>query len=143
MALSLPTQNTDTLGNIFDANGIHIGAVPGSAADIGSGGITFPNNPSSIGTLPSLGTLPGVSTNPSSTSVNPRMDSLGLNPQGVPNVIASPGGLSNKYTTWISDHVEDVLFVIVGLLLVAAALFSLSGTKTVIQTATKAAAKFA
>lgn len=111
-------NTTDSLGNIFNASGTHVGVVPGSAADIGSGGVTFPNNPASIGTLPTLPTIPTLGTAPSSG--NPRTDALGLTPSGSAQVATNPGGYSNSITQWISAHIEDFVFIIIGILLIGA-----------------------
>lgn len=88
------------------------------------------------------------STASQSATVNPRMGALGLNPDGTPAVGAVPsltgqGSYISQITTWIQAHEEDFVFIIAGLILIAAAVFSFKGTQTVIETATKGAAKAA
>jgi hypothetical protein len=88
--------------------------------------------------LPPLG-----STSTSSATPTARESALGLGAGGTPSVATTPGGYSNAVTKWISAHVEDFVFIIAGLILVAASVFSFKGTQQVIETAGKAAAKVA
>ena len=117
------SQSTDSLGNIFNQAGQHVGVVPGSAADIGSGG-----------------TISTPTTGVAATAPSARESALGLGAGGTAQVITNPGGLANSVTTWLGSHVEDAVFVVIGLILLAAAVFSFKGVQTtVISTAKKAA----
>lgn len=72
----------------------------------------------------------------------------GLNPDGTANVAAvpsltGPGTVVSTITTWIKANLEDFVFILIGLILIGAAVFSFKGTQTVIKTASKTAAEVA
>jgi hypothetical protein len=120
------SQSTDSLGNIFDANGAHIGVVTGSQADVGSSGV------------PSAATV-----TPAAAAPTARESALGLGAGATPSVATSPGGLSNSVTQWIGSHVEDAVFVVIGLILIAAAVFSFKGVQDAAVSTAKTAAEVA
>lgn len=66
-----------------------------------------------------------------------RESSLGLGAGGTPSVVTSPGGFSNSVTQWIGSHVENLVFIIIGILLIGAAAIALGfqGTEKVVDVA--------
>jgi hypothetical protein len=66
-----------------------------------------------------------------------RESALGLGAGGEPSVITAPGGLQNSVTKWIGAHVEDAVFIIIGILLIGAAALALGfqGTEKVVDVA--------
>jgi hypothetical protein len=105
----------DQGGNLYGASGQIIGTAPPSSSAAAS----------------------------SSSSGSGRAGSLGIDPSGNPYVATSPGGYSNSVTQWISAHVEDFVFIILGILLIGAGVFSFKGTQTVVENAGKVAGKVA
>jgi hypothetical protein len=116
----LPTfgQTVDALGNIFDAAGNHIGVKPGSIADIGT-----PNR----GTATSQTSSGVPTTNASPTQANDWRAKL----QGYFDSLShsDPG----------THLLEDAIFIVLGLLLVAGAIFSFVFTFKQTQQVVKAA----
>jgi hypothetical protein len=55
----------------------------------------------------------------------------------------SPSGYIAQITAWIKANLEDFVFILIGLILIGAAVFSFKGTQTVIKTASKTAAEVA
>jgi hypothetical protein len=122
------STHTDGMGNVFDAAGNHIGVEPGSAADVGS-----------KSKLPQLPPLPSISSmSPPSTDPNDSLDSLPGS-----QIYKAAKNAVNAVKVWAALSLEDYAFMALGILLIGAALFSFKETRTVIETAAKAAGKAA
>jgi hypothetical protein len=123
-------QNTTTSnGLILAPNGNLVGVIPGSQADVGGSGIT--NNG-----LPSLAQLQAQQNNPTS-GLAAGANSTYSAPTNILQKGAQLFGLSG--TSGIS--LEDIVFVLLGLLLIAAGVFAFKSSQTIIQTAGKYASK--
>lgn len=104
--------------------------------------VITPTTATNTATGATLPTLSG-STAPD-TNATGRAGALGIDTTNPAQYAASPaGGYAPAWAKWIQAHVEDFVFIIAGLILIGAAAFSFKGTQTVIETATKAAAKVA
>jgi hypothetical protein len=153
----------DYLGGLYDSAGNSIGAVAGSAADIGSGGVTFPGLPSPAYLLnipsptapPSVAPLPSV---PNTLTQQGYNTATGQSEQAVP-ITPNSGDPTPASTSSLMDDAKNVaqnlahplnamtgliftsrfIFLVVGVILVAAGVFQFRATQTVIQTGTKAA----
>lgn len=114
------TGNTqDAYGNILNAAGQQIGVVPGSVADLGSKG-TMPT--AAMGTI-----VPAVS-------------SPGTPVDSSPSIWSKIGTLYSRGANYGESFVEDGVFIIVGLLLIAAAIFSFEPARDLAAKAAEAAA---
>ena len=148
-------QYTDTLGNIFNSDGWHIGVVPGSVADVGTSGKR---------TTPSLSPAPS-SPAPitASQTASAAAQASTAAPSSTSSPATSPGLLDSakklfSWATWAGDVVsrqdnpesgftgislEDLIFIAVGLILLAAAVgsfvFTFNETKSVSKTIVKTA----
>jgi hypothetical protein len=118
-------QTTDSYGNIFNANGQQIGVKPGSQADLGTKGV--PVTPTAPDSSPATSPMPGMvpadpaaQTPADSTSI---WSTIGNFFKGnAAHMLASATG---------ALFVEDVVFIIVGLILVAGAVFSFKPARDV------------
>jgi hypothetical protein len=118
-----------------------------------TGDTSWIDNPTGMEGLPIPIAPARPSTSTSSTStIDPfaasRAANLGVDTSGNPNVGAIPpltgaGTYISQITTWIMSHLEDFVFILIGIILIGAAVFSFKGTQTVIKTAGKAAAEVA
>ena len=139
---TLPTlqgaQTTDSLGNIFDQAGNHIGVVAGSVADIGSTGTVgkpSSNQTTSTPRTPDWGALQDWSkTHPyggqgSADTSNPIEQA-----KKATNAILHPVDTAESFI-----FTSRLIFLVIGLLLVGAGLFQFRATQTVIDTGTKVA----
>lgn len=118
---------TDTLGNIFDAAGQHIGVVPGSIADVGTVG-----NPNAKTSQSSSG-VPKTNASPTRAS-----DYLKALEEWAANLVSRSDEPDTSGVT-----LEDIVFILLGVLLIAAALFSFRTTQTFVKEFSKSAAKAA
>lgn len=127
-----PARPAVTAGNIIPASGMWNGQ---PITGIDQGGNLYGTS----GTI--IGTSPGTS------SIDPasgRAGSLGIDTSNPAQYAHSPtGGYAPKAAAWIMSHLEDFVFILIGLILIAAGVFSFRGTQTVIKTAGKAAAEVA
>jgi hypothetical protein len=123
-------QTTDALGNIFDAAGNHVGVVPGSRADLGT-----------IGKTPAIAATPVTpTTNAIGILQAPDLSSLGT------AIKSKMDGA--KVSNWLQKaffgiDLEDGLFILVGLLLIAAGLYGFSAVREVVNTAVATAGESA
>jgi hypothetical protein len=122
-----PGTTTDSLGNIFNAAGYHIGVKPGSIADQGSSGAAVAAGAAAVPATPGPAGTVGAAGSSGST------DSAG-----------SWASVKDKLASFLSKAtgltaIEDILFIVIGLILVAAAIFSLKPVRDVVVTAGKAA----
>ncbi len=123
-------QTTDSLGNIFNANGQHVGVVPGSVADIGSKGAVVP--PTSTSSSPASATTNDVLSTSTAAGV----------PYG--GQLPTAKGMWAKLLKVASDatgisEVENMIFIAVGLILVAGGVFSFRPARDVIVGVAKGA----
>lgn len=114
----------DQFGNMLNASGNSVGVIPGSVADVGTGGTT---------------------TAPATTSTTTASSSDGVF-AGILNSLANKAGLpmvtsASSASSFLSSHLEDAVVIIVGLILIAAGLFAFKTTQTVINTASKIGSK--
>lgn len=128
---------TTTLGNIIDpATGNQIGVVPGSVADVGTGGTTLPGLPS-LPSLPQIGQAVQQAGATAAAAVK----------KAAQAITGGASSASSPVATWFGIDLEDVVFVVLGIILIAAAAFSFKpvqdATRRVTETATKAAATLA
>jgi hypothetical protein len=107
-----------------------------------TGDTSWIDNPTGMEGLPTpiAPARPSTSTSSSATTSSAgsgRAGSLGIDPSGNPYVATSPGGYSNSVTQWISAHVEDFVFIIIGILLIGAAALALGfqGVESAVGTA--------
>jgi hypothetical protein len=100
-----PGNTQDSLGNIFNSAGQHIGVVPGSVADLGSKGVT-PAQPSS-----------------SASAIWSGLNSAGSSVWSGLNAAGSAIWGTSK-APYSESVVENVVFIVIGLVLIAAAVFS-------------------
>lgn len=147
-------QYTDTLGNIFNSDGYHIGVVPGSVADRGSSGTrTTPAiSPAPSSTAPitrsqtasAAAQAPAATSSPSSSQTKP--DIL----QQAKNMLSWgswAGAIVNRKDNpdegFTGVSLEDLIFIAVGLILLAAAVgsfvFTFNETKSISKTIVKTA----
>ena len=111
-------NSQDSRGNIFDQNGQHIGVVLGSQADIGTAG----------------------------AAVSPTSGLQIAQPPAAPTTNVSTGSsMVSTASNWLQKayfgiRLEDGLFVIVGLLLIAAGLYGFDTVRDTVNTAVEAAA---
>jgi hypothetical protein len=147
-------QYTDSMGNIFNSEGWHVGSVPGSQADVGTNGFRVTPSlspaPSSPAPLTASQTTSGAAKAASSSSSSPSSPSS-------PSLLDSAKKMFS-WATWAGDIVsrqdnpdagftgislEDLIFIVVGLILLAAAVgsfvFTFKETKSVGQTIIKTA----
>jgi hypothetical protein len=127
-------QTVDTLGNIFDAAGNHIGVQAGSVADIGAKG-TKPTSNSSTPTV-------AAPTDPTATDWGNLKDwsknhPFGQATKGVGDLVT--GVLHPLDTVQSFIFTSRLIFLVIGLLLIGAGLMQFRVTQTVIETGTKAA----
>ena len=109
---SLGQNTVDAYGNIIAPNGMQVGVVPGSVADVGSGG-----------------TLPTSSTTSAPASSSSSILNY-LNPAYVGTKVANALGAN---VTNLS--IEDYIFIVLGLIVIIAGVFGFDKTQTVIQSA--------
>lgn len=125
--------------------------IPTPIAPARPGGVIYATdqngNPIVITPTTATNTVTGqiIPTSPSPTA---RESSLGLGAGATPNVAAvpslmTPGSYVSQITTWIQAHLEDFVFILIGIVLLGGAVFSFKGTQTVIENAGKVAAKVA
>jgi len=133
-----PARPATTTGTITPSSGSWNGqAITG----IDQGGNLYGTSGQIIGTVPSSSSSAAA---PSTSSAGSgRAASLGIDPSGNPYVATSPGGYSNSVTQWIGAHVEDFVFIIIGILLIGAGVFAFKGTQTVVENAGRVAGKVA
>lgn len=110
------TGNLDQFGNILDAAGKQIGVVPNSVADVGTTGTP-------VSTAPKSGIAGWLNKGMNA------LDSV----TGAPNADNPTGGQKSV----LGIHLQDVVVIIVGIILIAAGLFSFKQTQTIIQTGGK------
>jgi len=78
-----------------------------------------------------------------------RFGALGIDPTtGNANVAAvpsltGPGTVVSSITTWITAHLEDFVFIIIGLILIGAAVFSFKPVQDAVVSTAKTAAEVA
>jgi hypothetical protein len=113
--------STDTLGNIFNADGIHSGVVPGSVADIGTTGTSTAAAPASS----SIPLTLASSSNSGSSMLK----------------AASDVGNKVKTAIWKGyfgvGSLEDFICIILGLILIAASLYSFRPVQEVVNEAAR------
>lgn len=109
--------NLDQFGNILNAAGQQIGVVPNSVADVGTAGAPTPP------TAPQSGILGWLNKGMNA------LDSV----TGAPNADNPSGGQKSV----LGIHLQDLVVIIVGIILIAAGLFSFKQTQTIIQTGGK------
>ena len=147
-------QYTDTLGNIFNSDGYHIGVVPGSVADKGTSGTrTTPAispAPSSTAPITASQTVsaaaqaPAATSSPSSSQTSPGIL------QQAKNMLSWgswAGAIVNRQDNpdegFTGVSLEDLIFIAVGLILLAAAVgsfvFTFNETKSISKTIVKTA----
>jgi hypothetical protein len=120
---------TDQNGNIFNANGDHVGVVPGSIADIGSKGaaVTPTSTSSSAASSPAAGSdLTAI------TAATP----TGAGGAGS-GIWAKLLDFARKATG--IDAVENIVFIVLGIIIVAAGVFSFKPLRDTVVTVAKAA----
>jgi hypothetical protein len=143
-------QYTDTLGNIFNSDGYHVGVIPGSVADVGtSGKRTSPT----LSPAPSSPAPVTASQTASAAAKEASSSSSGGSPTS-PGVMSSLGSLSSWAAALVSRKdntesgfagvsLEDIIFIAVGLILLAAAVgsfvFTFNETKSISKTIVKTA----
>lgn len=111
---------TTQLGNIIDpATGNQVGVVPGSVADVGTGGKTFPGLPT-LQPLPNLQQIGQAASNAATQAGQVANNAW----QKVTNAATNSG---TPIADFFGVDLEDVVFVLLGLILIAAALFSFRG----------------
>jgi hypothetical protein len=116
--------HVDVYGNIINANGIQIGVKPGSVADIGS---------------------KGTMATPTSTSSGTQT------PTDSSTIFGKIGGMAESFATggilgWMpgqssSSRLENGVFIVIGLILIAAAVFSFKPAQDVAVEFAKGVAK--
>lgn len=122
----IANQTHDAMGNIFDAAGTHVGVVPGSQADLGT-----------------TGAIPPIAAPPAAPTTNP-----------IASIMQAPdlSTLGSKIKAKISPNwqklifgidLEDGLFIVIGLLLIAAGLYGFSTVRDASNEFVKAAVKSA
>lgn len=125
----MTTTTQDSLGNIFDAAGNHVGVVPGSQADLGTSGL--PALPS----LPALPTMAQIGAAASSAT-----NAIGNAAQAAGNAVNNLGTAAiTPLSKWFGISLEDVVFIALGLILIAAAVFSFKETAPYARAAAKTA----
>lgn len=137
----------DALGNLYNANGYHIGVVPGSQADIGGAGQTvtpFGNPPGTTPTPTPVqpaqnqndptwgGTIPGPSPD---VPWEPGTPDPTVGSQVKQAAGQATGGLLNV-AGWIMS--TRFAFFVIGLMMIGGGLYMFKTTQTVIDTATRA-----
>jgi hypothetical protein len=115
---------TDQNGNIFNANGDHVGVVPGSVADIGSKGAVV--TPTSTSSTPAAGSgsTGGSGATPTSSGTGSA-------------IWANVLDFARKATG--IDTIENMVFILVGLILIAAGVFSFKPARDVVMGVAKGA----
>jgi hypothetical protein len=144
-------QYTDTLGNIFNSDGYHVGVVPGSIADVGKTGTRTtpaispaPSSPAPITASQTASAAAQAATPTSSAAKSP-----GLLDQAK-NLLSWgswAGAVVNRQDNpdegFTGVSLEDLVFIAVGLILLAAAVgsfvFTFNETKSVSKTIVKTA----
>ena len=125
------TQTIDQYGNIFNANGQHIGVKPGSQADVGSAGVPY-----------------SASTSAAPTAAAPTSPMPGMYPAAAAAPATSGSSTSSAIWSKLSgllrkitgvDAVENITFIVVGLILIAAGVFSFKPVRDTVVEVGKAA----
>jgi hypothetical protein len=123
-------QTHDALGNIFSPDGSWVGVVPGSQADVGSKGIPA---------IPSSAPAPAI---PTTNPIAPNSFDQGI--QDLYDKASQPLNLKLPNAgQWLQKalfgiDIEDTLFIIIGLLLLIAALFDFKPGQQIVVGARKA-----
>ena len=117
---SLPSITTDQFGNQFQ-NGNWVGVVSGSQADLGSKSV-FPST---------------TGPNPQEMTAANILDQAGQMVGMKPNTFSS----NSIFTALKKLTLEDYLFMLVGIILIAVGVLAFKTTQTVIQTGTNVARK--
>ena len=119
-------QTRDSLGNIFNANGQQIGVVKDSVADIGSKGAVV--TPTSTSSTPAAaagsGSTGGSGAAPASSGTGSA-------------IWANVLDFARKATG--IDTIENIVFILVGLILIAGAVFSFKPARDVVMGVAKGA----
>lgn len=113
-----------------------------------TGDTSWIDNPTGMEGLPT----PIAPARPSTTTTSTgsgRAASLGIDPSGNPNVAAVPSlipsgtGIFAQFTTWIGAHVEDFVFIIIGVLLIGAGALALGfqGVESAVGSVSSGAAR--
>jgi hypothetical protein len=144
-------QYTDTLGNIFNSDGYHIGVIPGSVADKGvSGQRTSPAispAPSSPAPITASQTASAAAQAPAPTSSAAKSPGLLDQAKNLLSWGSWAGAVVNRQDNpdegFSGVSLEDLVFIAVGLILLAAAVgsfvFTFNETKSVSKTIVKTA----
>lgn len=144
-------QYTDTLGNIFNSDGYHVGVIPGSVADKGvSGQRTSPAiSPAPSSPAPITASQTASAAAQESTPTSSAAKSPGILDQAK-NLLSWgswAGAVVNRQDNpdegFTGVSLEDLVFIAVGLILLAAAVgsfvFTFNETKSVSKTIVKTA----
>lgn len=131
-----PARPATTTGSITPSSGSWNGQ---TITGIDQGGNLYGTSGQIIGTVPGTSSSAAAPSSAGSGIAAAR----GIDPSGNPYVATSPGGYSNSITQWIGAHVEDFVFIIIGILLIGAGVFAFKGTQTVVENAGKVAGKVA
>lgn len=144
-------QYTDTLGNIFNSDGYHIGVIPGSVADKGvSGQRTSPAiSPAPSSPAPITASQTASAAAQASAPTSSAAKSTGILDQAK-NLLSWgswAGAVVNRQDNpnegFTGVSLEDLVFIAVGLILLAAAVgsfvFTFNETKSVSKTIVKTA----
>lgn len=128
-------QTTDAMGNIFNANGQHIGVKPGSQADVGGTGYAVTPTGS---TAPTASAAAGTGSDLTAIPSNPGAAAAA----GVGSSTSS--GIWSKLLSFARkatgiDAVENIVFVLLGLLLIAAGIFSFKPVRDTVVSVGRAA----
>lgn len=144
-------QYTDTLGNIFNSDGWHIGVVPGSVADVGTSGTrTTPAispAPSSPAPITASQTASAAAQAAAPTSSAAKSPGLLDQAKNLLSWGSWAGAVVNRQDNpdegFTGVSLEDLVFIAVGLILLAAAVgsfvFTFNETKSISKTIVKTA----
>ena len=87
---------------------------------------------------------PGTATNTVTGQTIPTAAASSSSSGGVGQMAQKAlGAITKAILPWSGIDLEDTIFIVVGLILVAAAVFSFKGTQTVVQTVSRTASKAA
>ena len=147
-------QYTDTLGNIFNSDGYHIGVIPGSVADKGVSGqrtspaiSPAPSSPAPITASQTASAAAQAAAPTSSASSSQTSPGVWEQAKNLLSWGSWAGAVVNRQDNpdegFTGVSLEDLVFIAVGLILLAAAVgsfvFTFNETKSVSKTIVKTA----